>query len=83
MKLFGRAKRAGPRDLHERFEQIATTLDHFDLQRIEPGEITLDERSILADLEGEAHDDLFLGYYSREGLKTAFREYGVLAKLEA
>ncbi|MBZ0254395.1 MAG: hypothetical protein K8I02_13730, partial [Candidatus Methylomirabilis sp.] len=63
---------------HERFEQIADSLTHFQLQRLDPDEVEITADEVVSELEGATSNLFFLGFYSRAGIETALQEYGIL-----
>jgi len=65
------------RDVDARFHRIASSLRRFELQALSPEDTVITEEDILTGIGASAQSLLFLGYYSQQGIETAFERYGI------
>lgn len=65
------------RDVDARFHRIASSLRRFELQALAPEDLEITEEDILGGMGANAESLLFLGFYSQQGIETAFERYGI------
>jgi len=67
--------------LGKKFRRVFRSLTPVDLQRMSSGFLTTIEDDPLASPERMKGSELFLNYYSKEGISTALEQYGILDRL--
>jgi len=65
-------------EVEKKFGKVFRRLSSVDLQQLSSENQPLFSEELLACPEGMKETDLFLNYYSRDGLLKAFEEYGIL-----
>jgi len=68
--------------LGKKFRRVSRILSPADLQRMSSAYRATVEDDLLGSVGGMKKSELFLNYYSREGILTALREYGILDRLQ-
>jgi nucleotide-binding universal stress UspA family protein len=68
-------------EVEARFRKVYKKLSPIELQKISAEHQAIFESEALADPDGIKKSDLFMKYYSKEGIATAFEEYGIFATL--
>lgn len=74
-------RQKGLERLDRAFHKIAREIRPFDLQQLDDREMDLSLEEVFGNVESHGSSGLFMGFYSRKGIETAFERYGIFPRL--